>query len=57
MLYYTDRTDPCAAYREFHSVARSWRQTDKHFAAIDDARKLVHSGMYIPSMGRYDYYD
>jgi hypothetical protein len=57
MLYYTDRADPCAAYREFHSISRAWRQTDKDFSAIDQARRLVHSGMYIPSIGHYDYYD
>jgi hypothetical protein len=56
MLYYTDRADPCAAYHEFHAVSRSWRGTDKHFEAIDRARTLVHSGMYVPSIGHYDYY-
>jgi len=57
MLYYTDHADPCAAYREFHTAARSWRHSDKDFADIDAARKVIHSGMYIPSIGHYDYYD
>jgi hypothetical protein len=57
LLYYTDHADPCAAYREFHSISGSWRQTSTHFAAIDRARQLLHSGMYIPSIGHYDYYD
>ncbi|MBV9329166.1 MAG: hypothetical protein JO352_36140 [Chloroflexi bacterium] len=56
LLYYTDHPDPCAAYREFHTVSRSWRHTDKHFAEIDRAREMIHSGMYIPSIGHYDYY-
>jgi hypothetical protein len=56
MLYYTDRPDPCAAYEEFHRIARGWRNTDKQFADIDSARRLIHSGMYIPSIGHYDYY-
>jgi len=57
VLYYTDRPDPRAAYVEFHEVADGWRKTDKHFPRIETARKLVHSGMYIPSIGHYDYYD
>jgi hypothetical protein len=56
MLYYTDHPDPCAAYREFHAMSRPWRGTDQHFAAIDRARSLIHSGMYVPSIGHYDYY-
>jgi hypothetical protein len=57
LLYYTDRPDPCAAYKEFHNIADGWRQTDKHFPSINSARRLIHSGMYIPSIGHYDYYE
>jgi hypothetical protein len=57
MLYYTDRPDPCAAYNEFHAIAAGWRSTDRHFPAIDSARRVIHSGMYIPSIGHYEYYD
>ncbi len=56
LLYYTDRPDPCAAYTEFHKVAAGWRNSEKHFPGLDAARRLVHSGMYIPSSGHYDYY-
>jgi hypothetical protein len=57
MLYYTDREDPHAAYIEFHTVADDWRRTGKHFPNADTVRSIVHSGMYIPSIGHYDYYE
>jgi hypothetical protein len=55
-LYYTDRPDPTAAYAEFRQIAAQWPNTGKSFADADKARKVIHSGMYRPSIGFYDYY-
>jgi hypothetical protein len=57
VFYFTDRPDPCAAYLEFRQRADEWRQTDMDFPKADAARKLIHSGMYRPSIGHYDFYD
>ena len=56
-LYYTDRPDPTAAYAEFRQISAEWPGTGKSFRDADRARKVLHSAMYVPSMGFYDYYD
>ena len=53
VLYYTDRADPAAAYREYQQRAPSLEQ----FPDADRARKRIHQGMYVPSIGHYEYYD
>ncbi|HEX8969455.1 MAG TPA: hypothetical protein VF937_16350 [Chloroflexota bacterium] len=55
-LYYTDRPDPGAAYQEFREITRGWRGTDRDFPNADATRRLVHSGMYRPSIGHYEFY-
>jgi hypothetical protein len=57
VLYYTDRADPCAAYTEFRDIASGWHRSGDDFPEKDQARKLIHSGMYRPSIGQYDFYD
>jgi hypothetical protein len=57
VLYYTDRPDPRAAYAEFHAIADGWRNSGRHFPDVDRARKLIHSGMYRPSIGHYEFYE
>jgi hypothetical protein len=52
ILYYSDREDPLAAYTEFRAAAPS---LPRHPAAEQAFRRL-HSGMYRPSIGFYDYY-
>jgi len=55
-LYYMDKPDPCATYLDFMEVARGWRGTNKEFPNGAAARKIVHSGMYRPSIGQYEFY-
>jgi hypothetical protein len=57
IMYYSDRPDPVSAYREFQDISRGWRNTDKDFPDAASARRIVHSGMYRPSIGHYEYYD
>ena len=57
VLYYTDRPDPGAAYTEFQEVARGWKKTGQDFPDGDSVRTLIHSGMYCPSIGHYEFYD
>ncbi len=57
ILYYSDRPDLVAAYREFQEITRGWRGTDKEFPDAASARRIVHSGMYRPSIGHYEFYD
>jgi hypothetical protein len=52
VLYYSDRDDPLGAYNEFRSAATSLRRHPN----ADRAFRRVHSGMYRPSIGFYDYY-
>jgi hypothetical protein len=52
ILYYSDRDDPLAAYQEFQAAAKGLR---RHSDAERAFRRL-HSGMYRPSIGFYDYY-
>lgn len=52
VFYYTDHADPLAAYREFRDLEAGWTG----FPDADSAPRPVHSGMYKPSMGFYDYY-
>jgi hypothetical protein len=52
ILYYSDRDDPLAAFQEFQAAARGLR---RHPDAERAFRRL-HSGMYRPSIGFYDYY-
>jgi hypothetical protein len=51
-LYYTDREDPGAARQEFRRIASTW---PAHPAAADVMRQ-VHSGIYRPSIGFYEFY-
>ncbi len=57
ILYYSDCADPAEAHREFTDISRSWRGTDKDFPDAASARRVVHAGVYRPSIGHYDYYD
>jgi len=57
ILYYSDRSDIAAAYGEFQDISRGWRGTDKDFPDAASARRIVHSGIYRPSIGHYEYYD
>jgi len=57
VLYYTDRPDPGAAYAEFRDISSEWKKSGKDFSNADSARKLIHSGMYRPSIGHYEFYD
>jgi hypothetical protein len=57
VFYYPDRPDPHAAYVQFQEIAAGWRTAGKAFADVDSVRKLIHSGMYRPSMGHYEFYD
>jgi hypothetical protein len=57
VLYYTDRPDVGAALTEFREVADSWRGTARDFPDAASARSLIHSGIYRPSIGHYEYYD
>jgi hypothetical protein len=57
VLYYTDRPDPAVAYTEFQQIANGWKRSGKDFPEGDSVRKLIHSGMYRPSIGHYEFYD
>jgi hypothetical protein len=52
VLYYSDRDDPVAAYQEFQAAASGLSR----FPDAERAFRRVHSGMYRPSIGFYDYY-
>jgi hypothetical protein len=52
ILYYSDRTDPVGTYRDFRSAASGLRPHPD----AERAFRRVHSGMYRPSIGFYDYY-
>jgi hypothetical protein len=52
MLYYSDRDDPLAAFQEFRSAASGFRQ----YPDAERAFRRLHTGMYRPSIGFYDYY-
>jgi hypothetical protein len=52
ILYYSDRDDPLVAYQEFRAAAPGLR---RHPDA-ERAFRRVHSGMYRPSIGFYDFY-
>jgi hypothetical protein len=52
MLYYSDRDDPLAAFQEFRSGVGDL----KRHANAERAFRRVHTGMYRPSIGFYDYY-
>jgi hypothetical protein len=57
VLYYSDRPDPAKAYAEFREISSAWPADGKAFPDADKARKVIHSGMYRPSIGHYEYYD
>ena len=57
VMYFTDRPDPCAAYQEFREIGAGWAAGGRDFPNSDRVRKRVHSGMYRPSMGHYEFYD
>jgi hypothetical protein len=57
VLYYTDRPDPAVAYTDFQQIANGWKRSGKDFPEGDSVRKLIHSGMYRPSIGHYEFYD
>jgi hypothetical protein len=58
VLYYTDRADPSATYAEFRDIASGWRNSGQDYLQPekDKARTVIHSGMYRPSIGQYDFY-
>ena len=47
-LYYTDRPDPRTTYAEFLEISAEWNHP---------GTRLIHHGMYRPSIGHYDFYD
>jgi hypothetical protein len=57
VFYYTDCPDPSATYTAFQEIAAGWRTTGKDFPDVDSVRTRIHSGMYRPSMGHYEFYD
>lgn len=57
VFYYTDCPDPDATYLQFQELAAGWRTTGQAFPDGDRVRTLVHSGMYRPSIGHYEFYD
>jgi len=50
--YYTDLPDPSAAYAAYREQEAAWNG----FESADTVRQPIHSGMYLQSIGQYDYY-
>jgi hypothetical protein len=57
VLYYTDCPDPNETYTAFQEIATGWRVASQDFPDVDTVRTRIHSGMYRPSIGHYEFYD
>jgi hypothetical protein len=57
VFYYTDCPDPLATYARFREISAGWRSTGNAFPDADGVRTVIHSGMYRPSIGHYEFYD
>jgi hypothetical protein len=57
VFYYTDCPDPNATYTAFQDISAGWRTTGKDFPDVAGVRTLIHSGMYQPSIGHYEFYE